>query len=233
MEDALLIWRGVQVTVHCVDEPSTIVDLAQEAEGLLADIELHTGSRIVIPDRRNEYLASHVLLRRVLGRQLSAAPSELRFARDRCVHCGRRHGRPVLVGRSLQFSLSRTHGAVLVATSSNPVGVDIERLLPGHDARSIAPYLHPQESAMLSNLPNSHLPGAFATVWTRKEALLKASGEGLVNMKEDSMHDIKSELFRGRYAVRDLPAKSEHRAAVAVAVAVAVDRASGNGDESD
>lgn len=53
----------------------------------------------------------------------------MRFARDPCTGCGAPHGRPVLPGNPLAFSLSYGAGRVLIALARTPVGVDIEALV--------------------------------------------------------------------------------------------------------
>lgn len=84
------------------------------------------------------------------------------------------HGRPVvLVHREpvgLGASIARTHGLVLVAVGSAPLGVDVEQVsLRLDDVRPVA--LHPDESAFSAR--------DMAVVWTRKESLVKATGDGV------------------------------------------------------
>ena len=94
-----------------------------------------------------------------------------------CPRCGSsEHGRPLVVrrdGGSDPFvSLSRADDVVVVAVSDEgPVGVDVEAI----DATRFSGFadvaLHPDEDTP----PAQHQ----AVVWTRKESLLKATGDGL------------------------------------------------------
>lgn len=89
-----------------------------------------------------------------------------------CPHCGSsEHGRPSL-RRGGFVSLSHVDDLHLFATSdAAPVGVDIDAV----DATKFNGFdgvvLHPHERA--------HAPVERAVTWTRKESLLKATGDGL------------------------------------------------------
>ena len=77
-----------------------------------------------------------------------------------CLRCGSRsHGQPLAVGATdvVRLSMAYTDDVVLVAWSSVPIGVDVERDLPGRDA------------------------GDYGDLrrWTRTEAIVKATGQGL------------------------------------------------------
>ncbi|WP_283180085.1 4'-phosphopantetheinyl transferase superfamily protein [Gemmobacter sp. 24YEA27] len=110
-------------------------------------------------------------LRRVLANRLAARPEDLRFRIGPC-------GRPSL-GGSLRFSLSHAGGWAAVALCE---GVD-----PGLDIEAISPvsvalaehHFAPEECAALEALPPKDWQAAFFRCWTRKEAVVKATGRGL------------------------------------------------------
>lgn len=109
-----------------------------------------------------------VLLRASAAEVLGVPPSEVDVVR-RC-RCGsRRHGRPVLPGTGLHASVSHTRGLVGVALAHHPVGLDVEadRVV---DVQAVAP--------LLSRAP-LRTRDEVLTAWTRKESVLKATGEGL------------------------------------------------------
>lgn len=120
---------------------------------------------------------AHTLLRDEVARSCGVTRHEVRLA-VLCGRCGsHRHGKPyVLPIRDVaapQVSLSRAEGVAIVAvTHAGPVGVDIERIdalsFPGFDPVA----LHPDERA--GDIQDR------ATTWVRKEALLKATGDGLM-----------------------------------------------------
>jgi 4'-phosphopantetheinyl transferase len=115
------------------------------------------------------YLAAHALTRIVLGHHLGHAPAALVF--DRTCRCGEQHGKPTLGGGGPEFSF--THAGVVVGVAvrdDGPVGLDVEpvRALPDLDS-------------MARHVGAPAEPAAFFRAWTRKEALLKATGDGLTS----------------------------------------------------
>jgi 4'-phosphopantetheinyl transferase len=81
----------------------------------------------------------------------------------------------------LDLNVSHSHEMALLAFSLGPaVGIDVEYMHPEIDHKQIAErFFSAQEIASLRNLPNSLQPIAFFSCWTRKEAFIKATGEGL------------------------------------------------------
>ncbi|WP_405774603.1 4'-phosphopantetheinyl transferase family protein [Streptomyces sp. NBC_00859] len=130
---------------------------------------------------RNVYITAHSALRSLIGAYLGRDPAALRFRRENCPGCGGKHGRPALAGEagSLHFSLSHSADLALIAFALTPVGTDIEAV-PGAETTSEASTaLHPDEQRELSHLPDRERPFAFARCWTRKEAYVKGTGEGV------------------------------------------------------
>ncbi|MDI3402250.1 4'-phosphopantetheinyl transferase family protein [Streptomyces cavernicola] len=159
--------------------------LTEAAEGsdghaLLDAGERARAERLRRPADRLLYVAAHALLRRRLGARLDRDPAALRFVREPCAGCGAPHGRPALPGAPVHFSLSHSGDRALVALAERPVGVDLELLADDGLVDDVAASLHPRERAELAGLP----PGpprstAFTRCWTRKEACLKGTGEGV------------------------------------------------------
>jgi len=127
---------------------------------------------------RDRFVARRGLLRQVLASYLDEDPTTLRFASNA-------HGKPRLDtqrdGESLTFNLSDSHGlAVYAITRHRGVGIDLERIDPATNSEDIAErFFSPREVEGLRALPKRVQPSAFFTCWTRKEAYLKARGEGL------------------------------------------------------
>ena len=102
---------------------------------------------------------------------------------ERIPHCSEqlrfeygRYGKPYLKDESLQFSLSYTHGAYIIALSGGEIGADIERL------RAAKPHV---AARCFTDTENSYLSAdmalfdqRFYELWTKKEAYLKYTGEG-------------------------------------------------------
>ncbi|HET7595182.1 MAG TPA: 4'-phosphopantetheinyl transferase superfamily protein, partial [Stellaceae bacterium] len=132
---------------------------------------------------RARYLVAHALKRLVLAVHLGAAATELSFTAA-CRHCGGTdHGKPRLraAGGGIDFSLSHSgEYVVLAVTRDAAVGVDIERVNTRRDVAALIPaVLSVAEQTVVAALPATERALAVLRYWTRKEALLKATGDGL------------------------------------------------------
>ncbi len=120
------------------------------------------------------------LLRHLLSRYLPVSPAEHEFVRGP-------HGKPELVDAQgaarLHFNMSHSSSMALYAfTRVTAVGVDIERIRPLEDLYNIARnFFTPRETAALRALPDASRLEAFFNCWTRKEAILKATGQGITD----------------------------------------------------
>jgi len=109
---------------------------------------------------------------------LSVEPTQLRFSYGP-------HGMPNLADEfrksGLRFSLSQSEDlALLGVTSYRRIGIDIELLRPDFAYKEIAErFFSRQEIVKLLSLPAELRTQAFFNCWTRKEAYIKAGGEGL------------------------------------------------------
>lgn len=127
---------------------------------------------------RNAYITARGALRELLARYLHRSPSELQFAYES-------RGKPFLANPSsdqaLNFNVAHSRNIALLAFTSGPsVGVDIESIRTDIASEEIAVrYFAPQEVAELRALPPEERPAAFFLGWTRKEAYVKALGDGL------------------------------------------------------
>ncbi|GAA3375050.1 hypothetical protein GCM10020367_41330 [Streptomyces sannanensis] len=128
---------------------------------------------------RARFAAGRALAKSVLGRLTGAPAGSLRFSRT-CRLCGGPHGGPRLAGSGYRFSLSHADDLVVLAVCDRgSPGVDVER--PGRRdfARLAGRALSTAEARDFSGLPSGLLNWAGCRYWTRKEALLKATGHGL------------------------------------------------------
>ena len=184
-------------------------------------------------DRRTDphpFITAHALLRRLVADETGADPRSIDFQR-RCATCGTdRHGKPHVVGmRDIHVSVSYGERmAVAAVTNLGEVGVDVEDLQSADFDGFGSVTLDPSEAAHIADLHGEELLGARAQLWSRKEAILKATGHGLVVDPSQvlvSAHDAPAELLEWKAAqhlpgpmrVADLDVDhAEHRAAVAV-----------------
>jgi 4'-phosphopantetheinyl transferase len=126
-------------------------------------------------DRKN-FLFCRSMLRILLASYLGNSPAELCFAYSA-------HGKPSLAtsSGSLEFNLSHSNGNFLVAiTLGRKVGVDIEFRNRDLNVLEIAQrFFSPAERQAIETFPDILRRDAFFACWTRKEAFVKARGEGL------------------------------------------------------
>jgi 4'-phosphopantetheinyl transferase len=168
---------GGEVHVWCasLDLPAPLVQCLRRT--LTVD-ELGRAARFRLEKDRRHFIVARGLLRAILGRYLHAEPGQLRF-------CTSDYGKPALAptpGREmLGFNLSHSDGVALYAVArGRRVGIDLERIRPIAEAAQIAERLFSaQEKAVFRRLPASLKRKAFFACWTRKEAYVKARGEGL------------------------------------------------------
>jgi 4'-phosphopantetheinyl transferase len=124
---------------------------------------------------RRRFVAARGLLRFLLGRYLDVHPAGVRFGYGP-------GGKPYLASADgLRFNVSHSGGLALLAFAwCREVGVDVERVRPVPEAEDIARrYFSPFEEAELRRLPEGERTAAFFRCWTRKEAFVKATGDGL------------------------------------------------------
>jgi 4'-phosphopantetheinyl transferase len=121
------------------------------------------------------------MLRQCLAEYAHQAPQSLRFAYTA-------HGKPFLVDHpEVTFNLSHAGDyGLLAVTSGRPVGVDIELIRPDFADSAVARhFFSAAEQAQLAHLSTDKYTMAFFTCWTRKEAYIKARGEGLSHPLRD------------------------------------------------
>jgi 4'-phosphopantetheinyl transferase len=153
-------------------------DLAHQLAATLASDERERAARFHFEHLRTRFATGRGALRTILGRYLQIPPQAVRFS------YGNR-GKPSLapgLGRDcLRFNLSHSESlALLAVTDGRELGVDLEHLRAMPDADSIAEHFFaPSERLALRGVPPSEKSVAFFNCWTRKEAYIKAWGEGL------------------------------------------------------
>jgi 4'-phosphopantetheinyl transferase len=146
----------------------------------LSPSEQERAARFHFELHRRRFIVGRGLLRVILGRYLQARPQSVEFV------CSA-HGKPELSGpftsNGLRFNLAHSEDlAVLAVTRLGPVGVDLEKILPLEDADDlVARFFSSRENASFQQLPNEQKAKAFFSLWTRKEAWLKATGEGIAH----------------------------------------------------
>jgi 4'-phosphopantetheinyl transferase len=156
----------------------------RDRAGWLSEDELDRARRFVFERDRRRYVAGRTQLREMLGARLQVAPRAVAFA------YGPR-GKPRLADRfassGWRFNVSHCEDVAIFAFARNrEVGVDIEAVRALPDADEVAARcFSPGESAAYRALAAHDRPLGFFNCWTRKEAFIKALGDGLYFPLED------------------------------------------------
>jgi 4'-phosphopantetheinyl transferase len=150
-------------------------------ESLLDQEERVRLSRFLVDHARIQFLVARALLRTALSACANVPRQAWSFGTNA-------HGKPHIaapaIGLPLNFNLSHTDGLVACAVSrgyaARMLGIDVEHTGRELDFLALAgDVFAPAEFEALERLPPSMRRGRFYTLWTLKEAYVKAVGEGL------------------------------------------------------
>jgi 4'-phosphopantetheinyl transferase len=168
-EDEVQLWR--------IDLEAVGTDESGWRKTLSSD-ELDRASRFHFPLDRQRFAASRSLLRILLAGYLATDPAAVSFSYSE-------KGKPSLgarhAGSNLQFNISHSGGVSLLAFArGREIGVDVEQLRSDFEVEAIARrFFSPSEQRQLAAMPAEKSVDAFFRCWTRKEAYIKAIGDGL------------------------------------------------------
>jgi 4'-phosphopantetheinyl transferase len=216
-DDEIHLWRVR------LDQPAEVYSACLYT--LTAD-ERERAGRFHFDRHRRQFVISRGALRSVLGHYLDRPPSRLRFVYSS-------FGKPAVEGEEgpecLRFNLSHAEGMALIAlTRGKEVGVDVEVVREEFPGMEIAQdYFSAREVRTLRSLPEEARAAAFFLYWTRKEAYIKAIGEGLSHSLQQfsvSLGDGESSVLAepegvapgaSTWTVKGLSVGESHAAAVA------------------
>lgn len=173
-------------------DPSTFTDLVDPAiflihtdsysvsevssfQKLLPAQEQEKAQRFRFIKDQHSYILTHALLRKILGNYLNSEPAEIEFISNQ-------YGKPLLADRyqKIHFNLSHSSGiSALVFSTKSEIGVDIEKIDSKFDFDLIAKAHFSDTENRFIETDHSESCKRFYTIWTRKEALLKAIGTGI------------------------------------------------------
>jgi 4'-phosphopantetheinyl transferase len=219
----------VQVWIRPLNMPPPLV---QACYRLLSQEERERATRYRVERPRSDFIVTRGTLRSLLAGYLATTPESLPFQ-----YSG--YGKPLLDRPSdrrcgLRFNVSHTDGLALLAfVRGREIGVDVEKIKAAPDARKLAErFFSIRERTVLERLSGEELDAAFFRCWTRKEAYIKARGEGLslpLHQFDVSVANSESPALlatrpdpseAGRWILRDVPTSPGYAAALAVQTSV-------------
>ena len=161
-----------EIHVWCVE-----LDAAGEVAALAACLsaeESERASGLLSGTHQRRFVVARGMLRQLLGLYLDQDPGAVAFSRGA-------HGKPFLQKGGLHFNVSHTHELALYAIVRNrEVGIDVEWPRPQVAHEQIAArFFSLEEQEALAQVPAEARQAAFYNIWTRKEAYVKARGDGI------------------------------------------------------
>ena len=217
-EDEVQLWRA--------DLEAIGVDESRWQQVLSSD-ELTRASRFHFSRDRQRFVAGRALLRTILAGYLRTDANGLTFSYSK-------KEKPSLASdhaeSGVTFNVSHSGGIALLAfTRGREIGVDVEQVRQDSDLQAIARRVFSMhEQNQLAALPAEKRIDAFFRCWTRKEAYIKATGDGLslpLNQFDVSLEVGEANALvatrpdsseAGHWLLREVPAGSGYMAAVCV-----------------
>lgn|GEM_PF-786608 len=139
-------------------------------KAVLSKKELEKAYRFLRQNDRESYIISKYFLRILLSKFIHLSATEIEYS-----YTG--NHKPALP--EIQFNMSHSENYVLIAISEHPIGIDIEYVNRNFNFSEMMPMCFNQQES--SFILNDDPITKFYLLWTRKEALLKATGEGLTD----------------------------------------------------
>jgi 4'-phosphopantetheinyl transferase len=168
-EDEVQLWRVDLEAVRTAES---------RWQKILSSDELARAARFHFQRDRQHFVAARALLRTILASYLATDPNSLTFSYSKKEKPSLG---PVLADSKVTFNVSHSGGVALLAFSrGREVGVDVEQVRRDFDLEAIARrFFSSDEQNQLFALPADEKVPAFFRCWTRKEAYIKATGDGL------------------------------------------------------
>lgn len=159
----------------------------------LSEDELLRANRYRFEVHRNRFIASRSRLRQILSWYVDITPENLTFAY-------KEHKKPILSEPTSHLSFNISHSediALLAVTLNHAIGIDIEKNQSTYNEAVAKRYFSSIEYAELMQLEETKRAAAFYRLWSRKEAIVKATGKGLsipLSSFTVSINDIEEQI---------------------------------------
>jgi len=191
-------------------------------ERVLATDELDRAGRFHFSHLRESFVIARGALRCLLGRYLGLHPKSIRFTYSS-------KGKPALeAGAHIHFNMTHSGSLAAIAiTVDCQIGLDLEQVCPLSDMQQVATHFFcSEETAEIMSLQPSERERAFFCCWTRKEAYIKAIGDGLSapldGFRVTVLPDTPAQFVRIGHGAADTDAWTLHDLSLALGYAAAL-----------
>ena len=140
---------------------------------LLDSVEQSRAGKYARQEDRARFVITRGALRCLLEQYLGIAGKEVSITASPM-------GKPSVNSESrLEFNVSHSHEWALIGFATSRLGIDVECVKPLHAASLAKRFFSPAECDALMNVASDKILSTFYRCWTRKEAYIKADGQGL------------------------------------------------------
>ncbi len=140
---------------------------------LLSADEVKRAQKLKFAVHSKRFITARAALRSILSLYIKISPKDIQFLSSS-------HGKLFLENTSLQFNLSHSHDLAIYAIAQNAqVGIDLEKIRERYNEAVAKRFFSPTEYSRFTSLSKEEQLPEFYRIWTGKEALVKAQGEGL------------------------------------------------------
>lgn len=166
-----------QVDIWLIDINQKNYNQALSVKYFLSDLEIRKQHSFLLKKDQRSYLISHIALRFILSQYLNISPQLIEYKFNS-------YGKPSIACyySELYFNLSHSGQLACIAISAKEIGIDIEYISKDFNYLEIANhYFVEKERTLINNQKDcANRLKMFLKIWTMKEALLKATGTGLI-----------------------------------------------------
>ena len=192
----------------------------QSFQETLSSDEIARAERFYFPEHQQRFVAGRGSLRAILGQYLGIDPKQVEFEYQP-------RGKPLLgakfADQGLLFNLSHSQDLALLGVSyQHQIGVDLEYVRTMSDLEGLAKrFFSAREYEYLRLFSHEEQQQIFFRYWTCKEAYLKATGDGLMQLEEIEISLTQNQpsqlLVSEDWSLRELTPADNFAAAVVVA----------------
>lgn len=155
-------------------ETKDIKSRCPELKNFITRLEQSRAAKFYFDEDRETYISCHALLRLILSKKLNTDPLDILFINER-------NTKPGLMGNPIYFNITHTSEAFAFAISRyHYLGIDLENSQRSIDFSSVIDTFCSERERKFILESHDDTSDRFFLIWTRKEALLKALGTGII-----------------------------------------------------